>query len=468
MAPIASEGRAWLRRSDAAFDVIQMTGTDTYAALASGAHVFSESYLYTVEAFQEYLDHLTPDGVAAILRFRFEPPRESLKLAAIAARALKSRGADDPGAHILVVNITQPLSREHQALFGMDRIRYAVTLMKRSPWKAEEIELYGRWREEINRDLTDPVRSMGFFATEGFSPAAGGKPASGDREYLDFFAAAAAGREQDFFRGYAYDVSPATDDKPFFFKFHRWSDVLGGPRSGEKIDYEALAVRDPIGLRILLALLLLVTAAVLLIVLLPLAFLRRRGPAPQKMRVFVYFFGIGLGFIFAEIAALQRFVLFLGHPTYSLTVVLFGFLFFMGLGSLATRGLALRSRIPTRLALGGVLALLLLHGLFLPAVFRECLHLPEAGRMAVAALCIAPLAFLMGFAFPTGMGITDRVAPGLVPWAWGVNGAASVTGSVAAILLAMAGGFTLVLALAGAAYLSALILVPDPSRANDA
>ena len=453
--PVASEGRAWVRRTPLKFDLIQMTGTDTYAALASGAYVFSESYLYTEQAFREYLEHLKKDGLVAVLRFRFEPARESLKLASIAARALKDEGVRDPGSHILVINITIPLAPAQKKLIGIDEMLYAVTLVKRSPWTAAQVALYEKWIRAVD--------GKGFRARFGFAPAAGGGKAAGDREYLDFFAAAAAGREAGFYERYPYDVEPITDDLPFFFKFHKWSSLLEGKEKVGKLDYEALAGRDPIGLKILLSLLVFVILAVLVLVILPLFFLPRRGGSPQKGRVFVYFFGIGLGFIFAEVASLQRFVLFLGHPTYSLTVVLFSFLLFMGLGSMVSQGRETRVLTPLRVALALVLLFLVLHVFLLPGLFQAFLPSPEWLRMLVAVLAIAPLAFCMGFAFPLGLRITGKLGDALVPWAWGVNGAASVVGSVLAVILAMAGGFTLVLGLSTFFYLAALLLPPEPA-----
>ena len=454
--PVASEGRAWVRRSPLKFDLIQMTGTDTYAALASGAYVFSESYLYTEQAFREYLEHLKKDGVVAVLRFRFEPARESLKLASIAAKALRDMGVRDPGSHILVVNITIPLGPAQKKLIGIDEMLYAVTLVKKSPWTAAQVARYGKWISWVD--------GKGYSARFGFAPAAGGGKPKGDKEYLEFFAAAAAGGLAGFYEGYPYDVEPITDDRPFFFKFHKWSSFLGGKEKVGRLDYEALAGRDPIGLKILLSLLVFVSLAVLVLVILPLFFLPGGGRSPQKGRVFIYFFGIGLGFIFAEVASLQRFVLFLGHPTYSLTVVLFSFLLFMGLGSLASQAGRARNTAPLRTALGLVLLFLLLHVFLLPSLFRTFLSSPEGIRMLVAVFVIAPLAFFMGFAFPLGLRITGGLGGRLVPWAWGVNGAASVIGSVLAVILAMAGGFTLVLGLSTLFYLAALLLPPEPAR----
>ncbi len=454
--PIVSEGRSWVRRSPLRFDLIQMTGTDTYAALASGAYVFSESYLYTVQAFREYLSHLKEDGLVTVLRFRFEPARESLKLASIAAKALKDLGVKDPGKHILVVNITIPLTAAQQRLIGIPAMLYAVTMVKRSPWTEAQLDTYRSW---IARES-----GKGFLARIGWAPAAGGKKAEGDREYRDFFAAAAAGKEADFYARYPYDVAPITDDNPFFFKFHKWSALLEGKTQVGKMDYEALAGRDPIGLKILLSLLVFVTLAVLVLVILPLFFLPKRGGSPQKGRVFVYFFGIGLGFIFAEVSSLQRFVLFLGHPVYSLTVVLFSFLLFMGLGSFVSQRGKARTGSLLKGALALVLLFLALHVFLLPRLFLAFLPASEGVRMVVAVLAIAPLAFFMGFAFPLGLRITGRLGGGLVPWAWGVNGAASVIGSVLAVILAMAGGFTLVLGLSTLFYLAALLFSPRPGQ----
>ena len=199
-----------------------------------------------------------------------------------------------------------------------------------------------------------------------------------------------------------------------------------------------------------------VVAAVL--ILLPLVSYARQGlEVADRWRYLTYFGALGLGFIFVEIALLQRFMLFLGQPVYTLAVALAGLLMFAGVGAaLAVRARAAPERALRRILLTTIAALLAT-ALLTPPVFSAALGLPLAARAILALLLIAPVGIALGMPFPTGLRIVSRDAEAIVPWAWGVNGFFTVIGSVAAVILGMAFGFTVVLALAGLCYLAALL-----------
>ncbi|MBK9387743.1 MAG: hypothetical protein IPN34_23250 [Planctomycetes bacterium] len=527
-----AEGRSFLRRSERSYDLIQMTGTDTYTALSSGAYVLSESYLYTREAFHDYFDHLSDDGVVAVLRFRFDPPREDLRLFGIGLEVLKERGAEKPSDHALVI--------ENEVLYpyaglqgsGAQVVKYAVLLFKKRPFTAEQIALYcdyvgqqGRrfletggaegayligyapdrhrraWVEshvevvealrqgfrgfldavtqKLRERLWDPLspeeqQLIGHVQKEAQAYAQGGGDLAkldeflrrGERtmvypdrrdevfvptpEFTELAAAIDAGEQQAFYDSYPYLVSPVTDDQPFFFKFHRWSSLWGANVS--RPGYEAIYGGEPIGLFVLLALLLETSVVVALLVLLPLLFVRRkelkeRG-APRR---FLYFASLGVGFILVEVSYLQGFVLFLGHPIYSLTVTLSCFLFFAGLGAWCSGKLRAGPAL-VRFAVLGVAAFLVLYSFLLPQVFRAFLALPDAQRILLSIVLLAPLNFLMGIPFPTGIRLVEARAPRFIPWAFGVNGGASVVGSILCIILAISLGFQAVALLAAAIY----------------
>jgi hypothetical protein len=261
-------------------------------------------------------------------------------------------------------------------------------------------------------------------------------------------ATALLGPDRDaFLRDYKFHLAPATDDSPHFFHFFRWRALP-----------ELLALREQGGLvmlewgyPVLVATLAQALLASLLLIALPLAWMGRAGSAKQKSsappaalrrRVLVYFAAIGLGFMFIEIAFIQKFVLYLGHPLYAVAVVLFSFLLFAGIGSAVSRRLHEGAPV-ARVVLAIGLAALLCLGM-LPWLAGHAMGLPEALRIAIAALLIAPLAFFMGMPFPLGLARVEAGAARLVPWAWGVNGCASVTGAVLATLLAIHFGFTAV------------------------
>lgn len=468
---VHSEGRSYLRRQgDKRFDVIVMSGTDTYAALSSGSYIFSESYLYTAEAFDDFFAHLSDDGVVQVLRFRFEPPRETLKLVATAGQALQRIGVRDPRAHFVVINqedrqaqhiygdlkaraaVDPSLAPVVESLteFAKQPMRYGITLMRKRPFTREEVQQIADALPAMN---TNPAVEHVLY----YDGDSGIAPASKDTAYAELLTAMAGGTTDSFLATYPYHVAPATDDKPFFFNFYSWRDVAK-VKTTPDAGYAALTGSEPIGLYILVALLLQTALVTILLVVLPL-FRVPSGMASSRLRVLVYFACLGVAYLLVEIATIQRFVLYLGHPTYSLTANLAIFLVFSGLGS-ATAGRFGAGRRAAAIAAALVVALLIVHAIWLPELLQRTLAAPEWQRVLCACGTIAPLAFCMGIPFPTGLQLVGRSAPAFLPWAFGVNGAASVLSSVLSIVLAMELGFTAVFFAAAALYALAMLTVP--------
>lgn len=468
---VNSEGRSYLRRQgDRRFDMIVMSGTDTYAALSSGSYIFSESYLYTAEAFDDFFAHLSDDGVVQVLRFRFEPPRETLKLVATAAGALQRLGIRDPRGHFLVINQEDRQAQdiydhlkteaatdaallpvvESLTEFAKQPMRYGITLMRKRPFTPEEVQKISDAMPALN---TNPAVQHVLTYDAGTGLGTG----SADTPYAHLLAAMADGTTDVFLRSYPYRVTPATDDRPFFFNFYDWKDVVK-VRSSTDAGYAALTGSEPIGLYILAALLLQTLVVTILLVVLPL-FRVPSGMATSRLRALVYFASLGVAYLLVEIATIQRFVLYLGHPTYSLTANLAIFLVFSGLGS-ASAGKIGAGRRTAAVAAGFVVLLVVAHAVWLPDLLRQTLAAPEWQRVLYACATIAPLAFCMGIPFPTGLQIVGQNAPTFLPWAFGVNGAASVLSSVLSIVLAMELGFTAVFVTAATLYALAMLTVP--------
>ena len=267
------------------------------------------------------------------------------------------------------------------------------------------------------------------------------------------------------FDAFPFDVSPPTDDHPFFGHFFKW-------RQAGQVLREAGQTWLPFGgagYFVLLAVLALSALAALIIILLPLVAGRLVGRlerAPESeaagetfkkngilVPALVYFDLIGLGFLLVEIPLFQRFILFLGQPVYGLTVVLFSLLFFSGLGSW------LSGQLPYRTALAALIVLVLGYPLLLPRLFDLFLGRTFSLRLVISTGALAPLGFLLGVPFPRGIAWLERRAPELIPWAWGVNGAASVVSSVGAALIALSFGFTVVLQAGALCYVGALVIV---------
>lgn len=406
------EGRNFVRSTDGTYDLIQLTLIDTWAALASGAYSLTENYLYTVEAFQDYYRHLTPGGALAITRWLRSPPREVLRLCSVGLEALAREGLVQPERHFLV--------------YGSPGI--GTMVMRREPFSLEEVRRFTEIGASLDMTLLyDP------FTTR-------------PNDFANLFSAA---DRSAFFRSYPYDVAPVTDDSPFFFLQHRWRDLRPAALFGGSA---LLEVPGKLFLLLVLAIALLLSSVLLLAPLITSdrTGISRRGSLPPLL----YFFGVGVAFMLVENLLMQKFSLFLGHPVYALSLVLFSLLIFSGLGSLASRRLVRDSW--RRLGVTvGILGLVVLASFALyPAIFRTFLGQALGVRCVVTLLGVLPLGFLMGVPFPAAIRLVHNGGSPLIPWAWAVNGFASVASSALCVLLAMEFGFTAAAGLAAACYLA--------------
>lgn len=400
---VNAEGRHFVRKTERTFDLIQLSGVDTYTALASGAYVLSESYLYTFEGVRDLLGRLRLGGVLSYSRIVFpKAPRETLRLVATGVEALESLGVEDPAKCVWVAG---------QGL-------WAAVLISPQPFEARVLEVLRAFCERNHYDvLYDPGAPHG-------------------NAFDDLVRRSPAQREA-FYRSYPYRVRPATDDRPFFFNYFKWdwlrrTDAYRG--HPYKVDY-------PVGTLCLLVTLAQTVLLGALLILYPVCRVQAPGKAVTAFCGFFYFAALGVGFITVEIVLMQQLVLFLGHPTYSVTTVLPAMLLFAGLGSLSVRPATRPGR---RLAWLALVVPAAIAGAWWVATHAlgGLLHWPFWVRVAVAVALIAPLAFVLGMAFPTGVRILEERAPALVPWAWAVNGFTTVLGSTLAVLLAMETGFS--------------------------
>ncbi len=429
-----SDGRSFLRSSTEHFDVVQMTLVDTWASTAAGAFALSENSLYTVEAFREYFEHLKPDGMVAITRWEFRHPREALRVVAVAMAALHQLGVANPANHFIVAS---------QGELNTDGIP-VVVLAKKSPFTADE--------EAATRSslVRYPVLNALYLPSQ-----------PGRNPFSDLIT---SNDPVGFARGYAYNVAPVSDNAPFFFFTLRPWQVLteNGLRKG--IDWKV-----NLGVVVLAVVLIVSVCAVTVFLILPLAL--KRGNARHSPIPLLYFIAIGLGYILVEIAFIQRFVLFLGHPTYALTMVIFLLLLSSGAGSLFSR-LWLPQTEMGALPLALVVATLLTYVFLLPARLAGLVGLPFEYRLLISGVLLIPLGFVMGMPFPTGLrALADIQVPhhpsstdNTIEWAWAMNAAASVLGSVLAMVIAIQFGLTVTLACGAAAYASAWALIPALRR----
>src|SRR5262249_44534225 len=298
---VEGEGRSTLRRLDRKFDLIQLAGADTYPAGAVSSFVLSESYLYTREALRDYFDHLNPGGTLGIIRFFDTPDRETVRLFGMALLELRRRGVEHPSRNAVVV-----------------RTRWAAgTVFSLEPFAPEDLAFYARADQE-------PSGAYELI----YSPDLATKR---ENAFTRLAAAVDRGDEESFYRSYVVDTRPVGDDSPFYFNFHHFWDSASIEDSAFA---RAMDATIPVAPSILRSLLLEVSALVVALVLVPLWVLRRGGlRTAGAARSLAYFSALGAGFMLLEMSSIQRLALFLGHPTYALTVVLFSFLFFAGIGS---------------------------------------------------------------------------------------------------------------------------------------
>jgi hypothetical protein len=431
-----TEARGFVSGSKESYDLIQIALLDSFGASAAGLYSLSENYLYTVQALQEYLAHLSPDGMLAISSWIKLPPRDSLKLFATALEALRQSGIDEPEKRLVLIRGWQT----------------GTLLIKNSPFSEKEILSVKKFCEARSFD-TDYFPGITIAETNYYNVLA--------EPYFFLGAQALLSDEAPtFLQNYKFILQPASDDRPYFFHFFKWG-VLK----------EILALRGEGGMPllewgylILIATLIQALIASLVLILLPLWLSRRLLNSEteniSRSRISGYFFALGLAFLFIEIAFIQKFILFLHHPLYATAMVLSGFLLFAGLGSAWSQRYAnSRSyKIGVNRAVTGIISVGLLYLLALGPLFSMLNWLPTFVKLFISALLIAPLAFCMGMPFPLGMARLGKTAPAFIPWVWGVNGCASVLSAVMATILAIHFGFTVVVILALMMYGMAMLV----------
>ena len=425
------EARGFVARTGRRYDLVHIGLMDSFGASGAGVHALNENYIYTVEALQEYLAITRSGGFVAISRWIKLPPRDSLKLFATAIEAMRRSGIDDPGRRLALLRTWNT----------------SLLLLKNGAITDDELATI--------REFTR-TRSFDVAYLPGMAASEANRYNKLDEPHLYLGAVKLLGDDaRDYIRRYKFHVEPATDDKPYFFHFFRWSTLpevlaLKG-RGGESlIEW---------GYLVLIATLAQALLAGVVLILLPLLNAPRTWPATTGLRFGAYFSLLGIAFLCIEMAFIQKFILFLSHPLYSVAVVLSSFLVFAGLGSAASTGIVERkTKQPIVIAVAAITLLALFYLFLLPAVFERFMGSPDSVRIAISALLIAPLAFCMGMPFPLGLSRVAAVAADFVPWAWGINGFASVVSAVLAIVLAIELGFSAVIVAAVACYVLAALL----------
>ena len=431
------EARSFAQSTGDRFDLIQapVLGSPGGAGATQGLH---ENHTLTVEGLRDFLNILEPDGILSVTLWLKLPPRDAPKLLATVITALEQLGVREPGEHIALIRSWKTMT----------------LIAKKTPLTDEETARVRAFADERSFDVS---------YLPGIAAAEANRYNILEGEPFHAAAMALLGPDrQDFIERYKFAIAAAADDRPYFFDFFKWRSLpelfaLRTQGAASMLDMGYLMLFSTLAQAVVLS---------IVLILAPLVLRRRHfgGTAP-KARVMAYFLALGLGFLLLEIAFIQRFSLFLGHPLYSVAVMLTGFLVFAGAGSAlspATMQAFARRSERSWAALGplpaiaaGIAALAVVYILVLPPIFDALIELPDPAKIAISLALVAPLACLMGMPFPIGIAHLARDDQDLVPWAWAINGCASVVAAVLATLLAMHFGFTAVVLLAAAVYLAA-------------
>lgn len=423
------DARGFLAASAKSYDLINLSLLDAFGASAGGVYSMAENYLYTEQAIVDYVKHLKPEGFLSLTRWIKIPPRDEVKLLNTVIHALKRNRGVIPGAQLIMIRGWQT----------------STLIIKNGLVSGAEIDALKRFCDERG---FDPVYYPGVSESEVNRYNIQQQP------YLyQAVAALLSDNGLAFSEAYKFNVEPATDDKPYLFHFFKWRTLpesLSLTSKGGSFLLES-------GYLLLVAALSQAILASLLLIALPLWLAKDKlGISPGTKRhftVLAYFFCLGLGFMFVEIAFIQKFILILHHPLYAITAVLSTFLLSAGVGShFSSKFTARNCRTSVLLPVAGIALLCASYLLSFESLCGFVLGMGSLGRYCLSLLMIAPLGFFMGMPFPIALARLGLIQPALIPWAWGINGCASVISAILATLIAMQFGFTVLIVLALGIY----------------
>jgi len=400
-----------------------------FGSAGTGQLGIGENYLYTREAFQDVLNRLSEKGIASMTMYLLPPPRQEIRLLATWIETLR-KITDFPDQHLMVLRSWGTIS----------------FFVRKSPYTAQETKTLKKFCEKCLFDLV-------------FYP--GMKPEEANIHnrfeeplYYNFARQLLSSSDYTrFYKEYLFQVKPVSDNRPFFANFFKLGKIkatftIFGQKWLPFLQGEFLV----------LFLFVQAMCVAFILILVPVLFLRKQNHSKNLnfRNIFLYFYLIGMSFMFLEITLIQKFILFLGHPLYSTALIIFALLFSSGFGSLLSKKLLGQN--PKRNVILPLLLsafLTLAYCSILPVLFNSLIGLELWPKMLFALFLIFPLGFLMGFPFPTGIRLLDKMERQIIPWAWATNAFSSVVNSIAALMIAFWGGYNGVLILAAIGYLFA-------------
>ena len=402
------EGRSFITRSSDKYDIIYVPFVDTWASVSSGGLSVSENFLYTVQGFQQYYDHLTDRGKIVTVRWLIDAPR----FVTTYAKLLEQNGVPQDQLYRHLIMVTSDSYTQDPSV--------TMVIFSKVPFTDEEIKFFS---ESFSQYGYKPILVPGQIMGEPYPALLNGK--------IDL---------EQFYDLFKTKVFPVTDDNPYFLSFEKPL-----PYAVEALLYASIGI-------------------VIIFLLIPFAWMRRAAmiiTEKSELRiatVIPYFAALGLGFILIELALFQKLILLLGNPTMTFAILLFTLLLSSGSGSLLSSRIARNNMKNLVFVIAGVAGLGILYVIFLPPIVYSTIAEPFEVKAAISAAVLAPIGFLMGMPFPTGVRLLKAHLPEYIPWMWAINGAFSVLGAVLAIALGIMYGSSYALILGISIYLIALAI----------
>jgi hypothetical protein len=403
------EGRSFITRSSDKYDIIYVPFVDTWASVSSGGLSVSENFLYTVEGFQQYYDHLTDRGKIVTVRWLIDAPR----FITTYAKLLEQNGIPQDQLHKHLIMVTSDSYTQDPSV--------TMVIFSKLPFTDEEIKFFS---ESFSQYDYKPILIPGQIMREPYAALLNGEI-----------------QLEQFYDLFDTKVYPVTDDNPYFLSFEKPL-----PYAVEALLYAGIGI-------------------VAIFLLIPFGWIRRGGEGDSSathqgelriVTVIPYFAAIGMGFILIELALLQKLILLLGNPTMTFAILLFTLLISSGSGSLVSSRIAKKSMKNLVFVIAGIAALGLSYVVFLPPIIYSTIAEPFQVKAAVSIAVLAPIGFLMGMPLPTGIRLLKAHRPEYIPWMWAINGAFSVLGAVLAIALGIMYGSSKAMTLGILVYLIAL------------
>ncbi|MDZ7719453.1 MAG: hypothetical protein U5K72_11615 [Balneolaceae bacterium] len=423
--------RLFLKRNQEKYDIIQLVTGESMATGTHGLQSLNENFLLTTEGISDALEDLTEEGMVTITRGIQSPPRDNIKLFGLFHEALKNSGIKNPGRYLLQ-------ARNYLAM---------NTILTKDPIDDERLQQYLNAGKNQLMDVehypgiqSDTLKQMNTVSG----------PEGEDYSYFHHAAKQIlGGQEEAFYSSWMYDVRPPSDNQPYFHDFFKWSSIdrimeVYGDQWFQRLE---------LGYVVLIVTFFEVTLIAFLLILVPLFFLRQRlTKLENKLPAFIFFCAIGFGFMFLEMVFIQRFSNFMGDPIYSVAVVMTAILIFSGIGSSIQKKLPWKSLSRIRISGLSIIGIVILFLLFLDPFLSVFVDYSLLIRFIVTLVLLFPLTFMLGWMFVSGIGVLENRSPELVPWAWGINGFASVVAAPMAVMLSMSFGFQIVLLIASGFY----------------